>query len=147
MSAVVARELQIHFLKQQKTTSRFSKASSKFVFSPGDLKGLSLEIFRAIFWLAWIYLGLNGHRFWFFNFQEDPLILDSKLKYRWVLYLTFSEIKELTIESAVLQFSFFWVSGPPRNAAKGVNTSRRLVESPRMIDNYFRSSPRMFFTT
>ncbi len=49
----------------------------------------------------------------------------------------------LTTQFAVLQF--FWVSGSPRNAAKSVNTSRRFVESPRMIDNLFRGSPRMFF--
>jgi hypothetical protein len=42
-------------------------------------------------------------------------------------------------------FSLFWVSGSPRNAAKGVNTSRRFVECPRMIDNQFSGSPRTFF--
>ncbi len=41
----------------------------------------------------------------------------------------------LTTESAVLQFSFFWGSDPTRNAAKGVNTSRRFVESLRMTDS------------
>ncbi len=49
----------------------------------------------------------------------------------------------LKTEFAVLQF--FLVSGPPRNAAKGVSTSRRFVESPSMIENSFRGSPRMFF--
>jgi hypothetical protein len=42
-------------------------------------------------------------------------------------------------------FSLFWVSGSPRNAAKGVNTSWSFVESPRMIDNQFSGSPRLFF--
>jgi hypothetical protein len=32
-----------------------------------------------------------------------------------------------------------------RNVAQGVNSSRRFVESPRMIGNWFRGSPRMFF--
>jgi hypothetical protein len=41
---------------------------------------------------------------------------------------------ELTTESAVLEFSVFWVSGPLRNTAKCVNISRRFLESPRMID-------------
>ncbi len=54
--------------------------------------------------------------------------------------------KELTIDSAVLHnLTFFWVSGPPRNAVKGVNTSWRFFESPRIIDNYFHGSLRMFF--
>jgi hypothetical protein len=34
------------------------------------VKGLSHEIFRAIFWLSWIYLGLKGNRFWFLNFKD-----------------------------------------------------------------------------
>jgi hypothetical protein len=45
------------------------------------LKGLSHEIFRPVFWPVWIYLGLNGNRFWFFNFKEGSLIFDSYFKY------------------------------------------------------------------
>jgi hypothetical protein len=41
--------------------------------------GLSHEIFTVLFWIEWIYLGLNGNRFWFVNFKEDLLILDSQL--------------------------------------------------------------------
>jgi hypothetical protein len=41
--------------------------------------GLSHEIFTVLFWIEWIYLGLNGNHFWFVNFKEDLLILDSQL--------------------------------------------------------------------
>jgi hypothetical protein len=47
----------------------------------GDLKALSHEIFTVIFMLEWIYLGLNGNRFWCLNFKEGSLILDSYFKY------------------------------------------------------------------
>jgi hypothetical protein len=52
---------------------------SLLLFFP--LKRLSHEIFTVIFWLEWIYLGLNGNRFWFLNFKENSLILDSYFKY------------------------------------------------------------------
>jgi hypothetical protein len=45
------------------------------------LKGLSHEIFMVIFWLEWIYLGLNENRNWFLNFKEGSSILDSYFKY------------------------------------------------------------------
>jgi hypothetical protein len=45
--------------------------------SSHSLKGLSHEIFTGYFWLEWIYLGLNGNRFWFLSFKEIPSILDS----------------------------------------------------------------------
>jgi hypothetical protein len=45
------------------------------------LKGLSHEIFTLIFWLEWIYLGLNENRYWFLNFKEGSSILDSYFKY------------------------------------------------------------------
>ncbi len=99
------------------------------------LKGLSHEIFTVIF-LAWMdFLGLNDNRYWFLNFKEGYSILNSCFKYWCVPYQTFSEIEN-------------WVHGSPiflRNAAKGVNTSRRFYESPRMIANQFRGSPRIFF--
>jgi hypothetical protein len=41
------------------------------------LKGLSYDIFTVIFWLKWIYLGLDGNRFWFLNFKVGSSILDS----------------------------------------------------------------------
>ncbi len=41
------------------------------------LKGLSHEIFTVTFWLEWIYLGLNEDHYWFLNFKEGSLILDS----------------------------------------------------------------------
>jgi hypothetical protein len=114
------------------------------------LKGLSHEIFRPVFWPVWIYLGLNGNRFSFLNFKEGSLILDSCFKYWCVSCQTFSEIRRISEKDWQLSlrfsnFSLFWVSGPRRNAAKGVNTSRRFVEFPRMIDNLFRGSPRMFY--
>jgi hypothetical protein len=46
-----------------------------------SLKGLSHENFRPVFWPVWIYLGLNGNRFWFLNFKEGSLILDSYFKF------------------------------------------------------------------
>ncbi len=114
------------------------------------LKRLSHEIFRPVFWPVWIYLGLNGNRFSLLNFKEGSLIFDSYFKYLCVSCQTFSEIcriseKDWQLSSRFFNFSLFWVSGPPRNAANGVNTSRRFVESPRMIDNLFRGSPRLFF--
>jgi hypothetical protein len=45
------------------------------------LKGLSHEIFPVIFWIEWIYLGLNDNRYWFLNFKEGSSILDSYFKY------------------------------------------------------------------
>jgi hypothetical protein len=45
------------------------------------LKGLSHEIFMVIFWLEWTYLGLNEDRYWFLNFKEGSLILNSYFKY------------------------------------------------------------------
>jgi hypothetical protein len=114
-----------------------------------SLKGLSHEIFTVIFWLEWIYIGLKGNRFWFLNFKDVSSILDSNFKYWRVPYQIFSEIcriseKDWQLITRFSNFSLFWVSVSPRNAAKGVNTSRRFVESPRMIDNQFSGSPRMF---
>jgi hypothetical protein len=116
------------------------------------LKGLLHEIFTVIFWYEWIYLGLNENRYWFLNFKEGSSILDSYFKYWCVPYQTFSEIrripeKDWQLSPRFSNFSFFWVSGPLRNATKGINTSRRFVESPRMIDNQCRDSPRMFFNS
>ncbi len=48
--------------------------------APIPSKGLSHEIFTVIFWLEWIYLGLNGNSHWFLNFKEGSLILDSYFK-------------------------------------------------------------------
>ncbi len=114
------------------------------------LKGLSHEIFRPVFWPVWIYLGLNGNRFSFLNFKKGFLILESFLKYWCVSCQTFSEIlriseKDWQLSSRFSNFYLFWVRGTPRKAAKGVNPSRRFIDSLRMIDNLFRGSPRMFF--
>jgi hypothetical protein len=38
------------------------------------LKGLSHEIFPDIFWLEWIYLGLNDNHYRFLNFKEGSSI-------------------------------------------------------------------------
>jgi hypothetical protein len=51
------------------------------IFWKMPLKGLSHEIFAVIFWLEWIYLGLNENRYWFLNFKECSSILDSYFKY------------------------------------------------------------------
>ncbi len=103
-----------------------------------------------IFWLEWIYLGLKGNCFWFLSLKDVSSILNSYFKYRCVSYQTFSEICRISEKVWQLSmwfsnFSLFWVSGSARNTAKGVNTSRRFVESPRMIDNQFSGSPRTFF--
>ncbi len=104
-----------------------------------------------------LFFGLNGFIYaWmrtttgFLNFKEGSSILDSYFKYWCVPYQTFSEIlriseKDWQLGPRFSNFSSFWVSGPPRNAAKSVNTSGRFYESPRMIDNQFRGSLRMFF--
>ncbi len=109
-----------------------------------------MRFLRLFFWLERIYLGLNENRYWFLNFEECSSILDIYFKHCCVPYQTFSEIRRISekdwqISPRFFNFSFFWVSGPPRNATKGVNTSRRFYESPRMSDNQFRGSPRMFF--
>jgi hypothetical protein len=70
-----------------------------------------MRFLRGFLWLEWIYLGLNGNRFWFLSFKEIPYILDCQIKYD--AFLTkpsrrFYESPEgLTSESAVLQFFFF----------------------------------------
>jgi hypothetical protein len=114
------------------------------------LKGLSHEIFTVIFWLEWNYLGLKGNRFWFLNFKDVSSIFGNYFKFWCVSYQIFSEIRRISekdwqLSTRFSNFSLFWVSGSPRNAAKGVNTSWRFAESPRMIDNQFSGSPRMFF--
>ncbi len=49
------------------------------------------------YFLAWmIYQGLNGNRFWFFNFKKGPSILDSKLKFWYVSFQTFLEIHRIS---------------------------------------------------
>jgi hypothetical protein len=45
------------------------------------LKGRSHEIFTLIFWLEWIYIGLNENRYWFLYIKECSLILDIYFKY------------------------------------------------------------------
>jgi hypothetical protein len=98
--------------------------------------------FLRFFWLEWIYLGLNRNRFWFFSFKEIHTIFDSQFLYWFILYPTSTSLREgLTTESAVLQFSFLWVSSPLRNAAKDVNTSWRFIVSPGIISI---ESPRRF---
>ncbi len=89
-------------------------------------------------------------RFWFLNFKDVSSILDSYFKYWCVSYQTFSEIRRISekdwqLSTRFSNFSLFWASGHPRNAAKGVNTSQRFYKSPRMIDNQFSGSPRTFF--
>jgi hypothetical protein len=74
----------------------------------------------------------------------------ERVKYWCVSCQIFLEIcriseKDWQLSPRFSNFSLFWVSGPPRNAAQGVNTYRICVESPRMIDNLFRGSTRMFF--
>jgi hypothetical protein len=104
------------------------------------LKGLSHDILTVIFWLEWIHLGLKGNCFWLLNFKDVSSI--SYFRYWCISCQTFSEIcriseKDWQLSTRFSNFSLFWDSGPPRNAAKGVNTSQRFVESPRMIDNQF----------
>jgi hypothetical protein len=72
-----------------------------------DLKGLPHEIFTVIFWLEWIYLGLNENRYWFLHFKEGSSILDCNFKYWWAFHTKPKRNREeLTIESAILQFFF-----------------------------------------
>jgi hypothetical protein len=91
---------------------------------PTILKGLSHEIFMAIFWLECIYLGLNGNRFWFFNLKEGHLVLHSKwsidafhTKPSQRFYESLRRIDNWVYSSPI---SFFCVSGPPENAANSV---------------------------
>jgi hypothetical protein len=37
--------------------------------------------FVSFFWLKWNYLGLNKNHFWFFNFEDEPSILDIHFKF------------------------------------------------------------------
>ncbi len=56
------------------------------------LKGLSHEIMGPVYWPVWMHLGLNENRFWFFNFEEAPLIWGSHFKFLCISVQTFSEI-------------------------------------------------------
>ncbi len=76
-------------LDSRPSKNRVQKRSGWVLF---EWKGLSREIFTVISWLEWIYLGLHGNRFWFFNFKEGSSIWDSLLKYWWVSYQTLSDI-------------------------------------------------------
>ncbi len=124
-----------------------SELSPGMVQSPSTfytLKGLSHEIFTVIFWLEWIYLGLNENRYWFLNFKEGFSILDSYFKYWCVPYQTFSEIRRISEKDSQLSpwfsnFSFFWVSGPPRNVAKG---RQYFSEILRISENDWQPIPR-----
>jgi hypothetical protein len=51
------------------------------VFTYLLFKGLSHEIFGPVFGAVWIYLGLNGNRLWFLNFNDALLILDTYFKF------------------------------------------------------------------
>jgi hypothetical protein len=65
--------------KLLKCTQNGSEGSN--VFYKPILKAVSHEIFRPVFWSVWMYLGLNGNRLWFLNFNGAPLILDNFLKF------------------------------------------------------------------
>ncbi len=77
------------------------------------LKGLSHEIFYSYILPEWIYLGLNGNRFWFLKFKEGSSILDSYFKYWHVPYQTLSEICRISEKDWQLspRFSIFLFSG------------------------------------
>ncbi len=114
---------------------------------PSLLKGLSHEIFGPVFWPVWMYIGLNKNRFWFLNFKEAPSIWCSYFKFLCVSVQTFLEILRISEKDWQLSLRFsnfrrFLVSGSLRNVAYGVNISRRIVESPRMIGNWVPSSRR-----
>jgi hypothetical protein len=120
-----------------------------------DLKGLSHEIF----WPVWIYLGLNGNRFSFLNFKESSLMLDSYFKYWCVSCQTVLEIRRISetdwqLSSRFLNFSLFWVSGPPEKCLKGCqyfSEIRRISENdwqliPRFSENVLQQHKRVFNT-
>ncbi len=106
------------------------------------LKGtVAWDFYGVLFWLEWIYLGSNRNRFWFFSFKEIPLILDCQFKYWCVSNQTFSEILRISEKGWQMSprfpnFPFFWVSGPPRKAAKGVNTSQRSENDWQLISRF-----------
>jgi hypothetical protein len=110
------------------------------------LKGLSHEIFAVMFWLEWIYLGLNGNRFWFLNFKEGSSILVSYFKYCCVPYQTILEICRifeygLTIKSKVLQFFFFLGK---RSSEKCCKRRQYFSEIRKISDNDLQLIPRFF---
>ncbi len=53
-----------------------------------NLKGLSHEIFRPVFWPVWMRLGLDVNRLWFYNFYEAPSIFGSYFKFWCASYQT-----------------------------------------------------------
>jgi hypothetical protein len=131
------------------------------IFSKGwCLKGLSHENFSPVFWPVWIYLGLNGNRFWFLNFKEGSLIWDSYFKFWCVSCQTFSGIlqiseKDWQLSSRFSNFSWFWVSGSPRNAAcKGCQSFSEILRIsendwqliPRFSEIVFQQHKRVFNT-
>jgi hypothetical protein len=88
-----------------------------------------------------MYLGLIVNRLWFLNFNDASLILDNYFKFWSVSGQTFSEILRISEKDWQLSLRFsnfrrFLVSGSLRNAAEGINISRRIIESPRMIGNW-----------
>jgi hypothetical protein len=112
-------------------------------------KGTVTWEFQVLLWPVWKHLGLNVNSFWFSNCYDSPSILGSYFKLWCVSCQTISEILWILenvwhLSPWLSNFSVSWVSGPPINAATCVNHSRRFLESPRMIENWFRSSPRLF---
>ncbi len=111
---------------------------------PFPLKGLSHEIFMVIFWLEWIYLGLNGNRFWFLNFKEGSTILDSYFKYWCVPYQTFSEICRISKKDGQLspRFSNFSFFLGKRSSEKRCKRCQYFSEICRISENDWQLAPR-----
>jgi hypothetical protein len=63
-SAAVVKPFHRANNKLYKNPPVYQQLSKTFLW----LKGLSHEIFTVIFWLEWIYIGLNENRYWFLNF-------------------------------------------------------------------------------
>ncbi len=69
------------------------------------------------------------------NCLKDMLMLLKNILGELRNWLSKISEKDWQLSSRFPNFSFFWVSGLPRNAVKGVNISRRFVESLRRTDN------------
>ncbi len=125
-----------------RTTDWLTSSSSSF-------KGTVAWDFYGYF-LAWMDLSRpEWELLWFLNFKEGSSILETYFKYWCVPYQTFSEIPQISEKDSQLSprfsnFSLFWVSGPPRNAAKGVNSDWQPIL--RFSENVLQQHKRVYKT-
>jgi hypothetical protein len=111
------------------------------------LKGLSHEIFGPVNWPVWMHIGLDKNCFWFLNVKEAPryeAAILSFYAFQLKLHRRFLESRRRIGKWACGSpiFVDFWLAVLGETLLMGVNISRRIVESLRMIGNWVPSSRR-----